>query len=202
MAGYRLLVIRLAAGIDKEATMDPPKFAAIHTEDVTGRDCDRVASTSELVSASLFKILAANVLCSIATVTPEGRPHINTIFQLFRLLDLYFLLHPESRHSLNLSNSSSVALTVFFSAQQWTQPDQGIQLFGTCKQATGSLIDEAERSYANRFHAYATWRPTIKRNELASQYRFYVVHATELKILNEIVYGEAAFVRASGRRGA
>lgn len=176
-------------------------FSAIHAEDITGRTLDRDAPGAERVEESVFRILESNVLCSIATVAREGRPHINTAyFSYSDALDLYFLSHPGSLHCRNLSNNSSMAMTVFSSAQQWTDPGQGIQLFGICEQTSGSSVEEAERSYANRFHAYASWKGTLKRGDLAHQYQFHRFRVTGIKILDESNLGDAVFVRVSVER--
>jgi uncharacterized protein len=187
---------------NRDAPMNGVAFTAIQMEDVSGISIDRRRPQAELVSATVFTILDRNVLCSSATATPEGGPHINTAyFSYSEALDLYFLSHPASRHCRNLSIHSAMAMTVFSSAQQWTDPGQGIQLFGTSAQASGSLIEEAERSYAKRFPAYASWKATLQDDDPAHQYRFYVFHVAELKILDERTFGDAVFVRALVQRG-
>jgi hypothetical protein len=179
--------------------MNRLRFTEIHIEDVTGRSLERDRPEPELLRATVFTILEGNVLCSIATVTPEGRPHINTAyFSYSDVLELYFLSHPASLHCRNLSSNSSMAMTVFSSAQQWTDPGQGIQLFGTAEQAPS--IDEAERSYASRFHNYVGWKGTLSGDDLARQYRFYLFRVAEVKILDERTFGDALFVRALVQR--
>ncbi len=181
--------------------MNEIRFTAIHVEDVTGTSLDRNSPGAELVSASVFRILASNMLCSMATVTPQGHPHINTAyFSYSDSLQLFFLSHPGSVHCQNLAREPSLAMTVFSSAQQWTNPDEGIQLFGICEEARGSLIDEAERSYANRFQAYASWKGALKGDDSARQYRFYLFRVAAVKLLDERSFGDAVFVRASINR--
>lgn len=170
----------------------------IHAEDVAGTAIESSGPSEEQVKESVFRILEGNVLCSIATVTPEGRPHINTAyFSYSDSLELYFLSHPGSLHCRNLSSNSSMAMTVFSSAQQWTEPGQGVQLFGTCEQIVGSSVEEAERSYARRFQAYTSWKAILKHEDLARQYRFYRFGVTAVKILDEKNLGDAVFVRAA-----
>ena len=182
--------------------MNRLQLTAIHIENVSGCSLDRDGPEAQLVAASVFTILERNVLCSIATVTPEARVHINTAyFSYSDNLEFYFLSHPGSLHCRNLASNPSAAMTVFSSAQQWTDPGQGLQLFGTCEHTSGSLINEAERSYAKRFDAYLSWKGTLKGDDLARQYRFYAFHVTGLKILDERTFGDAIFVRASVQRG-
>jgi uncharacterized protein YhbP (UPF0306 family) len=178
------------------------QFTAIHIEDVTSHSLDKDAPAAELVAASVFRILGRNVLCSIATITPEGSPHINTAyFSYSDTLELYFLSHPSSLHCRSLLRNPSTAMTVFSSAQQWTDPGQGVQLFGVCEQTSGSSADKAEVSYANRFHGYASWKRSLQESDLARQYRFYLFRVSGLKILDEKAFGDAVFVRASLQPG-
>lgn len=182
--------------------MNRLSITAIHAEDVTGRTIETDGPLAEQVRSSVFRILENNLLCSIATVTPEGSPHINTAyFSYSDAFELYFLSHPGSLHCRNISSNSSMAMTVFASTQQWTEPGQGAQLFGICEQAMGSSAEEAARSYAGRFQAYASWKGALRHNDLAHQYRFYRFNVTAVKILDERNLGDAVFVCASVTRG-
>lgn len=137
----------------------------------------------------------------MATVDAGGCPHINAAyFSYTDTLDLYFLSHPASRHCRNLVASPSMAMTIFSSAQNWTEPDQGLQLFGTCEQTYGPSAAEAERSYSARFEGYARWHAALKDGDPACQYNFYRFRVTAMKILDERAFGEAAFVVAEVRR--
>lgn len=181
--------------------MDRLEFRAIHIEDVTGRSLDRAALELDVVRASLFSILESNALCSIATVTLEGMPHINTAyFSYSDTLELYFLSHPRSLHCRNLVANESMAMTVFSSAQRWTDPGQGVQLFGVCNEANGALADEAERCYGDRFHDYWNWKRALADSDRAREYRFYLFRVDRVKILDERVFGDAVFVRVSFSR--
>src|SRR6058998_4250130 len=72
------------------------------------------------VRSSLFRILRNNVLCSMATVTPEGQAHINTAYFAYtKGLEFVFVSYPDSHHARNLQSNSSIAMTVFNSAQTW-----------------------------------------------------------------------------------
>ncbi|HJZ86050.1 MAG TPA: pyridoxamine 5'-phosphate oxidase family protein [Polyangia bacterium] len=137
--------------------------------------------------ARVLDILASNRLCSIATVTADRRAHIHTAYFCFSSqLDLFFLSHPSALHCRNLATHRSAAATVFSSAQTWSGPDRGLQLFGTCAPATG-----AERLYARRFPAYT-----------ASEYRFYRFRPRQLKLLDEAEFGDGIFVTATIRRSS
>jgi uncharacterized protein YhbP (UPF0306 family) len=126
--------------------MDDRRFTAIHAQDVAGRIVEGRELSEEQAKACVFRILSDNVLCSIATVTPEGYPHINTAYFSFSdSLDLYFLSHPGSRHCRNLSIHPAMAMSVFATAQEWTEPGVGVQLFGVGEETSESSAEEAER---------------------------------------------------------
>lgn len=173
-------------------------LTAIRAEDVAGRP--HAAPAAEQVRRRILDLLEDNVLCSIATVTPDGRAHINTAyFSYTDAFEVYFLSHPGSEHCRNLSTNRSMAMTVFSSAQQWTDPGQGIQLFGTCEQAKGSAFDAAERSYGGRFPGYASWRRAFGPDAPGREYTFYRFRAAAVKILDEKNFGDAVLVRAAVR---
>lgn len=154
------------------------------------------------VRRSVFSILQDNRLCSMASVTGENRAHINTAYFCYsNELELYFLSHPGSLHCRNLSKNSSMAITIFCSAQKWTGLDQGLQLFGTCSQARGLQAGKAERLYGKRFPAYARWRASLRRDDVARRYRFYLFRTSKVKILDEKSFGDAVFVYAIVKRG-
>jgi uncharacterized protein YhbP (UPF0306 family) len=181
--------------------MNRLELAAIHIEDAAGRALNRARPDAELVQSTLFRILEENLLCSMATVTPGGAPHINTAyFSYSDALELYFLSHPNSLHCRNLSLNPLMAMTIVSSEQRWTDPGQGVQLFGSGAQAHGTSVDDAERSYANRFRAYASWKASLGGDDIAREYRFYVCRVAEVKILDEKTFGDALFVRASVQR--
>src|SRR5687768_6870779 len=96
-------------------------FTGIHTVDVTGSPIDRPAVSEGGLRQGVLRVLTTNVLCSMATVTPDGRAHINTAyFSYSDKLELYFWSHPGSLHCRNLLRNPSMAMTVFSSAQEWT----------------------------------------------------------------------------------
>ncbi len=147
------------------------------------------------VRRSLFEILRSNVLCSMATVTQAGRAHINTTyFGYSDKPELYFLSYPDSAHCKNLLRNSSMAMTVFRSAQIWGKPDTGLQLFGTCHEAKGRGAQKAESIYSLRFTGYGNWRSQIQKEEGTFRLRFYRFVPTEAKILDEKKFGAGTFV--------
>jgi len=157
---------------------------------------------------SIIRILRDSELCSIATLDPRNRPHINTAYFSYRGLDdleIFFLSDTKSRHCRNLSRNPFMAMTIFRTNQPWDAPGRGLQLFGTCSQREGPSAREAERAYANRFPSYAKWMSSTKKDEkkLVEQlrsYRFYRFLPQQLKVFDEAEYGGATFVMVTIKR--
>ena len=160
------------------------------------KDCE--GGHPEQVRSVVSHILEDNLLCSVATVAPEGRAHVNTAYFCYSDdLELFFLSHPTAVHSQNVSRNASMAMTVFSSSQQWVGPDRGIQLFGTCSEAEGPHAVEAEELYRERFSPYANWKASRQsRTSPGSIVSIASWFATE----DEANFGEAAFVSADVQR--
>jgi len=164
--------------------------------------------SDERIRHSIARILRENVLCSMSTVSPGNRAHINTAyFCATSDLKLYFLSDPSSRHCRNLERNPSLAMTIFRSAQVWGSEDRGLQLFGTCRRTRGRGAREAERCYAARFSPYAKWMEGLSAAErrqaaLLRSYAFYRFLPKRIKILDEREFGGAMFVTAAVVRGS
>ena len=152
---------------------------------------------------SLRRILRENVLCSISTVAPRNRAHINTAYFCYSPdLELYFLSHTDSLHCMNLDRNASMAMTIFRSDQPWGVPNRGVQLFGTARRATGAAAKRAEGVYGRRFPAYLRVTRSTRTEDRAMgdqlrSYRFYRFVPRTLKVLDEGVFGGGVFVIAT-----
>lgn len=157
----------------------------------------RESPSLDRVQRSIDRVLNDTELCAWATVTAEGQAHVNIgYFAPSDELDLYLLSHPSSLHCRNVAANPSMAVAVFSSAQRWTEPDRGVQLFGTCAEVAMAELPYAERIYGQRFPAYAEWKAAVKPGDPALDYRFYRFAANRIKILDESEFGEAVFVEA------
>ncbi|TLZ84076.1 MAG: pyridoxamine 5'-phosphate oxidase family protein [Methanobacteriota archaeon] len=158
------------------------------------------------IQRSVFRILRDSALCSMSTVAPGNRAHINTAYFCYSPdLNFYFLSDPDSLHCKNLERNPSMAMMVMNSSQTWGGSDRGIQLFGTCHRVRGPAAKEAERRYGSRFPGYATWLRRTDRSgrrgaDLLRSYAFYRFVPTRIKILDEAEFGGAAFVIAGVTR--
>jgi len=140
----------------------------------------------------------------MATVAAGRRAHINTAYFCSSAdLDVYFLSDPSALHCRNLTTNPTMAITVFSSSQRWGHPDRGVQLFGTCREASARHAVEAERLYRQRFPAYGRWRRVNGAgNGGAFRYRFYHFAPRMVKILDERTFGAGVFVYAAVRRAS
>lgn len=178
-----------------------PELSGIRAVDARGHRLRVSRLTEGRVRRSTRRILGEVVLCSIATVARFHRAHINTAYFAFSdALELFFLSHPGSLHCRNLGENPSIALTVFSSAQRWTDPGRGLQLFGRCRQATGRHAETAGRLYGQRFPSYKTWKETVARETIGSAYRLYRCAVSRLKIHDEREFGDGVFVEATVNR--
>ena len=145
--------------------------------------------------ASLTRILRRNVLASFATVSPDGRAHINTAYYAWAEdWSLVFFSYPDSRHARNLEVNSSMAVTVFDSHQRWGKPDQGIQLFGRCRRPGRTSAILAERVYTARFPGFERWRTRLGKEEGSFALVPFRFRPTRAKILDEPKLGGGRFV--------
>lgn len=159
--------------------------------------------SEEPVRRSVFRILRENVLCSMATLGPGNRAHINTAYFCYSPdLEICFLSDPSSQHCRNVARKPSMAITVFRSSQVWNNSDRGLQLFGTCRETKGRHVDRAERLYGKRFPIYAKLmggKAAAQRRQAVQlrSYRFYRFVPREVKILDEPTFGGSVFVAAA-----
>jgi hypothetical protein len=140
------------------------------------------------------RLLKASPLCSIATVTPAGRAHINAAyFASAPTYDIIWLSAPQARHSRNLKKNPSAAIVVYDSHQTWRNPDRGIMLFGSARELAGSPARDAEDLYAKRFRTYD--------RDGSAGYRFYRMRPQRMKIFHERELGGGTFVTARNHAG-
>jgi len=129
------------------------------------------------------RLMNASFLCSLATVTPGGRAHINHMYFAWNdRYEVFWYSDPKSLHSRNLDRSSTAAVTIYDSRQVNGRPDRGIQLFGRAGVATG---DEARRVYTRKF-----------RGLDPSGFTAYRFRARTVKLFDEPAFGPATFVTA------
>lgn len=155
------------------------------------------------VRQSIRRIMSENVLCSMSTIGPRNRPHINTAYFCYSpSIEIFFTSDAGSAHCRNLDRNPSMAMAVFRSTQTWGGSDRGLQLFGTCHPAAGSLARRAARFYGKRFPSYArslasTSGAAKRAADQLRSYTFYRFVPRTVKILDERLFGGAVFVVVS-----
>jgi hypothetical protein len=127
----------------------------------------------------------ASPLCSLATVTPGGRAHVNHMYFAWdNAFSVYWISDPDSIHSRNLARSTTAAVTIYASNQVWGRPDRGIQLFGT---AGVTESPDAARAYGRRFRDFDPETDDLP---------FYRFRARTVKLFDERALGPVTFVTA------
>lgn len=178
--------------------MKNARILIVSTTDPAGTPITNKGPFTKDVRESLFRMLDDNVLCSLATVTPDHQAYVNTAyFSYSNDLELYFLSHPSTRHCRNLEVNPSMAVTVFSSTQTWGSPDQGLQLFGTCELARGTNAIKASQSYAKRFPGYVDWQQELGPDYPGKSYRLYRFLVARVKVFDERTWGKTLFVEAN-----
>ena len=155
------------------------------------------------IERSVERILKSTSLGSLATITAQHGPHVNTVYFCWTgVLELFFLSDPGTVHGMNLADRPEAAMAVFSTKQSWEDDHAGLQLFGKCILADGELGVIAEREYSERFPEYRSWFVQLGQGERrAFPGRFYVFRPRRLKILDESEFGEEVFVEAEVARG-
>jgi len=125
----------------------------------------------------------ASTLCSLATISPGERAHVNHMYFAWNeRFEVFWFSDPESRHSRNLERNPTAAITVYDSHQVNGKPDRGIQLFGT---AGATSSNEATRIYKRKFRLLDP-----------SGFTAYRFRARTVKLFDEPALGPAVLVTA------
>ena len=177
--------------------MTEPILSIVRIVDPAGLPILTSGITDRQIQRSVHQLLAENVLCSMASITAEGRAHINTAYFSYTPdLKVYFFSHPNALHCQNIVSNPSMALAIFSSNQTWGSPDRGLQLLGMCKQVAGREVSEADKLYSKCFTEYATWKANLASDTLGLDYQFYRFVTAELKVFDEKELGVGIFVVA------
>ena len=121
--------------------------------------------TKQLVE-KLRKFLRGISVMSLATVDDEGEPHaINAYFAADEDLNLFFVSHPQSAHSLHVRARPQVAVTVFAPVKMWQQV-RGVQIHGECLRIEQDEWDQVWSVFLKKFPHMMT----IKQHVSDSQF--------------------------------
>lgn len=132
-------------------------------------------------------------LCSLATLSPGGRPHINHMYFAWSgWFDVFWISDPDSIHSRNLARDKAAAITIYDSHQVWGRPDRGLQLFGSAREVKGRAGGEAALAYSSRFRDF---------DADASDLPFFRFRPRALKLFDERGLDPGTLVTARITRG-
>jgi uncharacterized protein YhbP (UPF0306 family) len=157
---------------------------------------------SKNLARSILGIAEKVTLCTMATVNADRTSHINTAYVCYdSALRFYFISDVETQHGKNIAARPSLAVALFSTEHRWGKPISGLQLFGTCRRATGLAAAKALLLYGRRFHDYAKYaRSLSKAQRLAGSFRFFVFTPTSLRLVDEPRFGEENFITVGIRR--
>jgi uncharacterized protein YhbP (UPF0306 family) len=173
------------------------RLRIVHSVNPAGEPIPTHGISETRVGRSVSRLLDENVLCSMASITADGRAHINTAYFCYSpKLELFFLSHPNARHCQNILGNPSMGIAIFPSSQTWGGADCGLQLFGICKQATEREASKANKLYGKRFAEYNAWKAGLAPDSPGRDYRFYRFVTAELKVFDEKEIGSGTFVLA------
>jgi len=146
-------------------------------------------------SASISELLAANELCSVATVTADGRAHVHTCFFAFDLnpLRLWFLTPPSTEHGQNVTANPSTAIAVFSTSQAFESKKRGLQLFGATRRVPDDESGIPLEKYGARFPALLTALSTPGTLE-GLESRFYEIIIERARVFDEPRFGSEVWV--------
>jgi uncharacterized protein YhbP (UPF0306 family) len=162
-----------------------------------------VSSGQELerVKKSLELLLGENNLCSLATVTPSGSPHINVCFYgPTGDGQLILFTEPATRHGENLAQNPSAAVTVFDSHQKWGGDVYGVQGFGFAEILSGDVAETALSAYSAHHPAMKDWATSVDEIEEKFDSRLYAVALREFTLLDYATFGVESYVHGSLER--
>jgi len=151
--------------------------------------------TSSQLSDSVWRILKSNNLCTIATVTPEKQPYMNTAFFVpLGEHEVAIWTSPKTKHSTNASADPSAAITIFDSTQTFGKPLAGLQATGTLTAAGVATTIKAFAQYTKRYASFSTFASSVDEMNRAFESRFYIFKIQWVKVLDELAFGSEGYV--------
>jgi uncharacterized protein YhbP (UPF0306 family) len=144
---------------------------------------------SKGVAGVIDEILEEQYLCSIASVAGPGAgvacaATVSTAYYaVLARASLAIWTSQASRHASLWVSSSSVAIAIFDSHQQWGVPHRGLQGFGQARLAPHSA--RARLAYTNRF-------PRFIESEWTAEYTFYILDIHIWRCVDESRLGPVA----------
>ena len=154
------------------------------------------------IRKSIEDILGKTKLLSMATVSSDQKPWINTAYFSYNDdLELYILTPPSSIHGQNLEGNNYVAVAVYESEQDPGPGKQGLQLFGICERISALELPKALTSWWKRIIGNGV-KKFIDEYTIGKVYqsRMYKITINRVKIFDEKMFGEETWVECDIKR--
>ncbi len=149
----------------------------------------------EKVKSGIMRILEGNKLLAMSTIS-NGKSYINTAYFCFdEFLNVFVLNDLSSQHVANLAENPSAALAVYDSTQPIDSKRQGLQIFGKCTKAEGSLAEKGLELYLARFPSFRQWLQNAGKSLEYAKEMVYVTEPDWLKLYDEPDFGHV-FIKA------
>jgi len=152
--------------------------------------------SNDILNQSISDILNGNYLLSLATMKNKEEPWICSAYFAFDAeLKFYILTSPKSEHILNIDKNPNISVAIANTTQDPDGTKRGLQLSGTCRPAKDIETQAAINIYTERFpwfRKYITKPTDFERSALDT--RFYVIEFRDIKIFDEVMFGEETWV--------
>ncbi|GAA1942265.1 pyridoxamine 5'-phosphate oxidase family protein [Microbacterium deminutum] len=142
---------------------------------------------------SLREILSANRLLSMATVSEDGRAHINTAFFAFAEDGTLFVLTPpHTEHARHLRTNPSAAVAVYDS-HQTRLLRRGVQLFGEMAEVDAANAHAAFACVRARFADIGSDGEDYEEFIRGHDVRLVAFHPTRVKLFDEALLQQGEY---------
>lgn len=134
------------------------------------------------------QLMALSVGSGVSNVCP-------VYFALYDDTSFCFVLNLNSRHAKLLGGTDAASVAIYNSSQLRAKPKAGIQMTGSCKQASIAESIKARERFAERFPEdieNTTVTEAVART--MGGLRFFIFVPNEIKILDESRFGEETYI--------
>lgn len=156
---------------------------------------------NDRATESIVAILDSVELCALATVSAEGRAHINTCYFARdpRSPTLYILTPPASQHSRNLDANKSISVAVYSTQQPFVAAKCGLQLSGTGHRVNDGDVSAPLGVYGARFPALLEGLED-KTSLQGLESRFYCLSLQRGRLFDEPRFGSEVWIDVTFER--
>jgi len=152
--------------------------------------------------ASLFSILDATPLCTIATCDAAAMPAAATAFYVVDHEDvvIYVLTGPDTVHGRNIRSSGRAALSVFSSTQEWTDAKRGVQLSAAAGLTKADDVERVLELYLKSYPGLGKWVQSAGDIDKKLESRFFSFAVDRCKIFDEPNFGTEVWIEVEFAR--